>query len=105
MSDKDPIHIGALAHSSPSMVEQIPICYHKYLLLFDPEHAGKSPDSQGCDHNIESTTSQHRLRMGPIYQLSQEEEKIFVQCLEKMIKEKKIRHSSYSVRSPILFVP
>jgi len=44
--------------------------------------------------------------MGPIYQLSQvEEEKIFVEYLEKMIQEKKIRPSSSSVGSPILFVP
>jgi hypothetical protein len=43
--------------------------------------------------------------MGPIYQLSQEEEEILVQYLEKMIREKKIRPSSSSVGSPILFVP
>jgi hypothetical protein len=43
--------------------------------------------------------------MGPIYQLSVEEEKILVQYLEKMIREKKIRPSSSSVGSPILFVP
>jgi len=42
--------------------------------------------------------------MGPIYQLSQEEEKILVEYLERMIHEKKIRPSSSSVESPILFV-
>jgi len=43
--------------------------------------------------------------MGPIYQLSVEEEKILIKYLEQMIKEKKIRPSSSTVGSPILFVP
>jgi len=43
--------------------------------------------------------------MGRIYQLSHEEEKILVEYLEKMIREKKIRPSTSSVGSPILFVP
>jgi hypothetical protein len=43
--------------------------------------------------------------MGPIYQLSQEEEKILDQYLKKMIKKGKIRPSSSSVGSLILFVP
>jgi hypothetical protein len=73
--------------------------------LFDPEHAEKLPDSRGCDHHIELTTSDDKLRMGPIYQLSQEEEKILVQYLVKMIKEKKIPPSSRSVEGAILVVP
>jgi hypothetical protein len=43
--------------------------------------------------------------MGPIYQLSQEEEKLQVKYLDTMIKEGKIRPSSSPVGSPILFVP
>jgi hypothetical protein len=43
--------------------------------------------------------------MGPIYQLSLEEEKILMKYQEKMIKEGKIRQSSSAVGSPILFVP
>jgi hypothetical protein len=43
--------------------------------------------------------------MGPIYPLSQEEEKILVEYLENMIREKKIRPSSSSVGSRIHFVP
>jgi len=101
----DAIHIGALVQTSSSMLEKLPKCYHKYLLLFEPEHAEKLPDNRGCDHKIELITSEDKLRMGPIYQLSQEEEKIVVKYLEKMIKEKNIRPSSGSVGSPILFVP
>jgi len=103
--NKDAIHIGSLVQSTPSMLDQLPKQYYKFLLLFDPEHAEKLPDHRGCDHHIELITSEDRLRMGPIYQLSQEEEKILVQYLEKMIREKKIRPSSSSVGSLILLVP
>jgi len=102
--DKDAIHIGALVQNLSSMLERLPKCYDKYLLLFDPEHAEKLPDNRGCDHEIELITSEDKLRMGPIYQLSQEAQKILVEYLEKMIKEKKIRLSSSSVGSPISFV-
>jgi hypothetical protein len=103
--NKDAIHIGSLVQSTPSMLDRLPKQYHKYVLLFDPEHAEKLPDHRGCDHRIELITSEDKLRMGPIYQVSQEEEKILVQYLETMIREKKIRPSSSSVGSPILFVP
>jgi len=43
--------------------------------------------------------------MGPIFQLSLEEEKLLVKYLDTMIKEGKIRPSSGTVVSPILFVP
>jgi len=103
--NNDAIHIGALVQNTPSMLQQLPKQYHKFLLLVDPEHAEKLPDHQGCDHRIKLITSEDKLRMGPIYQLSQEEEKILVEYLEKMIRERKIRPSSISVGSRILFVP
>jgi len=43
--------------------------------------------------------------MGSIYQLSQEDAKLRVPYLDKMIQEGKIRPSSSSVGNPILFVP
>jgi hypothetical protein len=75
-----------------------------FSLLFNPEHAETQPDSRGCEHWIELTPSKDKLRMGPIYQPLQEEEKILVQYLEKMCKEQKIRPASSSVGSPILCV-
>jgi len=42
-------------------------------------------------------TSEHKNSMGPIYQFSQKQEKIFVPDLEKMIKEKKLQTFSSSV--------
>jgi len=103
--NKDGIHIGSSVQSTPSMLDRLPKQYHKFLLLFDPEHAEKLPDHRGCDPRIELIMSEYKLRMGPIYQLSQEEEKILVEYLEKMIKEKNIRPSSSSVGSPNLLVP
>jgi len=90
--------------SNPSVVQKIPPQYHKFLRLFDLEQAEKLPDNTGCDHRIELLGSEDKLRMGPIYQLSPEEEKLLIQYLDEMIKEGKIRPSSSTVGSPILFV-
>jgi len=49
--------------------------------------------------------AEDKFRMGPIYQLPLEEEKLLVKYLDTMIKEGKIRPSSSTVGSLILFVP
>jgi len=46
-----------------------------------------------------------RLQLGPIYQLSSEEERLLILYLNKMIKEGKIHPSSGMVGSPVLFLP
>jgi hypothetical protein len=99
------IHIGAFVMNNPMIAAKLPACYHKFLLLFDPKESEKLPDNKGCDHRIELLGSDDKLRMGPIYQLSQEEEKLLVKYLDTMIKEGKIWPSSNTVGSPILFVP
>jgi len=99
------IHIGAIVMANPSIAQKLPEHYHKYLLLFDPTEAEKLCDNKGCDHRIELLGSEDKLRMGPIYQHSLEEEKLLVKYLDTMIKEGKIRPSSSTVGSPILFVP
>lgn len=103
--NKDAIHIGALVQITPSMLEQLPKQYHKFLSFIDPEHVEKLPDHCGCDHRIELITSADKLRMGPIYQLSHQEEMILVEYLKKMIGEKKIQPSGSLVGSRVLFVP
>lgn len=40
----DAIHIGSLVRSTRSMLQRLPMHYHKFLLLFDPEHVEKLPD-------------------------------------------------------------
>ena len=99
------IHIAAVVMNNLSMLQKIPSHYHRFLLLFDPKQAEKLPDNKECDHRIELLGPEDKLQMRPIYQLSQEEEKLLVQYLDKMIKEGKIRPSSSTVGCPILFVP
>jgi len=99
------IHIGAIVQSNRSLLDKLPIHYHKFLLLFNPKEAEKLPSNKSCDHRIELLGPDDKLRMGPIYQLSVEEEKILIKYLDTMIKEGKIRPSSSTVGSPILFVP
>ena len=99
------IHIGAIVQTNRAILDRLPRHYHKFLLLFDPKEAEKLPDNKGCDHCIELLGPDDKLRMGPIYQLSVEEEKILIKYLDTMIREGKIRPSSSTVGSPILFVP
>jgi len=99
------IHIGVVAMSNPSIAQSVLAHYHKFLLLFDPKEAEKLPDNKGWDHRIELLGPEDKLRIGPIYQLSLEEEKLLVKYLDTMIKEGKIRPSSGTVGNPILFVP
>jgi len=93
----DAINIGAVVCNSPSLIEKLPKHYKKWLLLFDPKEAEKLSTNKESDHRIESISSEDKLRMGPIYQLSLEEVKLFVEYLDKMIKEGKIRPSLSSV--------
>jgi len=99
------VHIGAIVMSNPTIAQKLPSHYHKFLLLFDPEESEKLLDNKGCDHRIELLGPDDKLQMGPIYQLSQEEEKLLVKYLDTMRKEGKIRPSSSTVGSPIVFVP
>jgi hypothetical protein len=104
LSDKAQ-HIGAVVMSNATIAQKLPLHYHKFLLLFDTKEAGKLPDNKRRDHRIELIGPDDKLRMGPIYQLSQEEERLLVKYLDTMIKEGKIRPSSSTVGSRILLVP
>lgn len=79
----DAIHIGSILLNNPLIFEKLPPQYHQFMVLFDPAHAEKLPDDPGCDHMIELKGSEEDLRMGPIYQLSQEDAKILVHTLKK----------------------
>jgi hypothetical protein len=96
LSDKA-IHIGSVVMANPTKAQKLQVHYHKFLLLFDPKESEKLPDNEGRDHRIELLGPDHKLRMGPIYQLSQEEEKLLVKYLDTMIREGKIRPSSSTV--------
>jgi len=91
--------------SNPSIVQKLPTHYHKFSLLFDPKESEKLPDNNGCDQRIELLRTEDQLQMGPIYQMSQEEEKLLVQYVDTMMNQGKFRPSSSTVGSSILFVP
>jgi hypothetical protein len=91
--------------NNPNVLKKLPPQYHKWLLLFDPKESEKLPDNKGCDHRIELKTAEENLKMGPIYQLKLEEERLLKEYLNKMIREGKIRPLSSPRGSPILFVP
>jgi hypothetical protein len=102
---KDPINIGTIISKNLDIAKTLLAHYHKWILIFDPEEAEKLPNNKGCDHQIELLTPESLLKLGPIYELSLEEEIILMKYLEKIIKEGKIRQSSSPVGSLILFVP
>jgi len=104
-SKPNAVNIRALIFDNASILQKLPEHCHRWLLLFDPMESERSPSNKGCDHQIELKVLEENSWMGPIYQLSQEEEKLLVQYMDKMRKETRIRPSSSSVRSAILFIP
>jgi len=101
----DAVNIGEIVTRNPEIAKKLPEYYHKWLLLLDQIESEKLPDNKGCDPRIKLNSPEDQLQMAPISQLSLEEEKILMKYLKTMIKEGKIRLSSSSVGSPILFVP
>jgi hypothetical protein len=77
---------------------------HKFQLFFDPRDLEKLQDNTWCHHGIELSEYKEKLGMGPIYQLSQKQEKLLVNLLDTMIKGGKFRPSSSTVRSSIILV-
>lgn len=89
----DAIHIGAVLFNNPDILQKLPSQYYKWLLLFDPKESEKLPYNQGCNHRIELRTAEENLRIGPIHQLTLEEERLLKEYLDKMIQEGKVRPS------------
>jgi len=69
------------------MLDRLPKQYHEFLLSFDPEIAEQSPDSGWYYRRMELISGEDKSEMGPIDHWSQDEEKILVQCFQKLIKE------------------
>jgi hypothetical protein len=104
LSDKA-IHIGSVVMANPTIAQKLQVHYYKFLQLFDPKESENIPDNKGYYHRIELLGPDYKLRMGPIYQLSHQEENLLVTYLDTMIREGKIRPSSSTVGSVILYVP
>jgi hypothetical protein len=102
----DAINIGAIAfNATKQLAEKLPPQYHKWLLLFDHQESEKLPRHGPYDHEINLKTPDDQVKVGPIYRLSQEEERLLREYILKMLKERKIQPSQGQAGSPILFVP
>jgi transposase InsO family protein len=100
------INIGSIIfNATKELSEKLPRQYHKWLLLFDPQESEKLPKHGPHDHEINLKTPDDQVKVGPIYQLSREEERLLREYIEKMILEGKIQPSQGQAGSPILFVP
>ena len=106
MFREDAINIGSVTfNATKQLAEKLPPQYHKWLLLFDPQESEKLPKHGPHDHEINLKTTDDQVKVGPIYQLSREEERLLREYILKMIKEGKIQPSQGQAGSPILFVP
>jgi len=73
--NKKAIHIGAIIMSNSTEAQKLPTHYHSFALQSIPKESEKLPDNQWYDHWIGLIGAKNKLRMGPVHQLSQEEEK------------------------------
>jgi hypothetical protein len=103
LSDKA-IPVGVVVMSNPTLMQKLPAHYNKFMLLFVPEQSDILLDITGCDHRIKLLRSEDKLQMGPINQLSQDEEKLLLQYHNNMINGI-LQPSSSTVERPILFLP
>jgi hypothetical protein len=63
-------------NATKQLAEKIPPQYHKWLLLCDPQECKKLPNHGSHDHEIKLKTTDNQVIVGPIYQLSREEERL-----------------------------
>jgi hypothetical protein len=66
----DDINIGGIVVHNHSMVEQLPVHQHTWLVLFSPTQADQLPMHNGCNNHIEQRGPEAQHQMGPIYKLS-----------------------------------
>jgi hypothetical protein len=63
-------------NATKQLAEKLPSQYHKWLLLFHPQESEKLPKNGPHDHEINLKTPDNQVKVGPIYQLSREEERL-----------------------------
>jgi hypothetical protein len=88
-------------HATKQLAEKLPLQYHKWLLLFDLQESEKFPKHGPYDHEIKLKTPDDQVKVGSIYQLSREEERLLREYILKMLKEGKIQPSQGQAGSPI----
>jgi len=85
-------------------LDNVPEEFHDYLAILGKEAADALPSHKSYDCKIELKDGEV-APWGPIYPLSENELETLREWLKEMLKQEKIRRSTSSAGSPILFVP
>jgi hypothetical protein len=73
----DAINTGSIAFEATHQpAETLTPYYHKWLLLFNPHKAEQLPNHRPHNHEIIFKVPDDQNKVGPIYQLSREEERL-----------------------------
>lgn len=91
-------------HQTKEVEIEIPKEYREYAGLFKENEATALPKHQPWDHEI-SIQEGVKLKPGPMFPVSREQEEELRQYIEKNLKKRYIRHSQSPMASPVLFVP
>jgi len=78
--------------------------FQEYLDLMSQEAADALPEHKSYDCRIELKEGEV-APWGPIYSMLEKELKTLWEWLKEMLKSRKICHSTFPARSPILFIP
>ena len=81
----------------------VPEKYHDYLDVFSPTEVMRLPDHRPYDINIKLEDGK-TPPFGPIYSLSQDEQKALFEYIEHNLSKGFIHRSTSSAASPILFI-
>jgi len=94
----------AAVEESENPLERVPLEFHQYLRIMEKEAADALPEHRSYDCKIDLKEGS-TAPWGPIYPLSEVELQTLREWLKEMEKTGKIKRSTSSAGSPILFVP
>lgn len=101
-------HIGetpsdeAVSHGDADGLKAVPGKFREFLPIMSAEAATRVPDHQPWDHTIELKEGA-KPTWGPLYPLSERELNVLRPWLEKNLQAGRIRRSTSSAGSPLLF--
>jgi len=94
----------AAADVNPDPLKQVPMEFHEYIRIMSKEAADALPEHRPYDGKIDLKEGSTAPWVGPIYPLSEIELQTLREWLKEMEKTGKIKRSTSSAGSPILFV-
>jgi transposase InsO family protein len=96
--------IGYVAAIATDPLSLVPDQFRPFLDVMNEEVAAALPEHRSYDHGIQLKEGE-TAPWGPIYPLSEAELETLREWLKEMLRTGKIRRSTSSASSPILFVP